>query len=373
MKSQKEESTRKNMKLFFIITGIGLGHTMREAAIIKEIKSQQPTTEIVIAGYKNSYRYFKGKYPVIKIHGHKFPEGSFSVSRVKSLIMNLPYPFCAQLDKAKLVKLIQEYGPDRIIVDIQPVGIEAARACNVKSIAIYNLDINEWQEFNKTLSKVNRIQSNIIFSFVKKAYSLADKVIIPTIHKPKSYGRYSLINPILRLMPYELPSEKELMKKLQLTRKPILVMLGGSKFGFKIADKIVRLAKGFDEHFIFFGYKELNEKNITSFRFKENFLEYLKTAKACILLSGHTALSEVVVYKKPALVFPFRNYVEHYINVSSLRSYIIPRYINSNIEEEQLSEYIKELLDKAPELEKALQKLTFPVNGAKEAAEIILR
>ena len=54
MKSQKEESTRKNMKLFFIITGIGLGHTMREAAIIKEIKSQQPTTEIVIASVASS-------------------------------------------------------------------------------------------------------------------------------------------------------------------------------------------------------------------------------------------------------------------------------------------------------------------------------
>src|SRR3989338_8619003 len=110
------------MKLLFVITGIGLGHTIRESAIISEIRRLDPETEIIIAGYKNSYRYFKGKFPTIKIHGHKFPESSFAVSRLKSLLINLPYPFWAWQDKKKLIKIINDFNPDKVIVDVQPAG-----------------------------------------------------------------------------------------------------------------------------------------------------------------------------------------------------------------------------------------------------------
>ena len=360
-------------KLLFIITGIGLGHTIREAAIINEIKKLKPDAEIVIAGFKKSYRYFKGKYPVIKLHGHKFPENSFSVSRLKSLFMNLPYPVWEYKDKKKLVKIIKEFNPDKVVVDIQPVGIDAALACNKKVIAVYNLDLDEWEEYQKNLSFLNRTQSRILFHYVKSTYDKADKVIIPSIHKPKVSGRYNLVHPILRQTPEELPPGKMLIKKLGLKTSPIVVMLGGSKFGYSIAEKLLAVAKNFDEHFIIFGYKNLKEKNITSFSFKENFLEYLKVSKAAILLSGHTALSEIIVYKKPALVFPFKNYVEHYINLDQIHDYVLAKYIDESMDEKTMEEYIRELLKESPRLKKNLNKLSFPKNGAREAAEIILR
>ena len=272
----------------------------------------------------------------------------------------------------KLIKLIKEFDPDKVIVDIQPVGIQAAIACSKPCIAIYNLDLNEWRSFTKNLSLFNKIESNIMMHYVKQSYEKANKVIVPTTHQPKKSGKYNVVHPIIRQLPSQLPSEQTLMKQLELKKPPIVIMLGGSKFGFCIAEKIVNIANKFNEQFIIFGYKDMKTRNITSFRFKENFLEYLKVSKAAILLSGHTALSEVIVYKKPSLVFPFKNYIEHYINIEELHDYILAKNIDKHVSEEQLTTYIKELLKVSSKLKTQLNKLHITKNGAKEAAEIIL-
>ena len=361
------------MRLLFVITGIGLGHTIREAAIIDEILKQRPDTRIVIAGFKNSYRYFKGKYPVLKLKGHKFPEDSFTINRLKLLVMNLPYPLWAAQDKRALRKLIEEFRPNKIISDLQPVGITMAREFNIPSVAIYNVDLQSLEQFYTQLSFLNKIQSKIIFHYVRKTYALADTVIIPRIRLQESNGKIKNVHPIIRALPSEFPQASAVMKKLKLKQPPILVMLGGSKFGYRIAEKLITIAKKFDEQFVIFGYKNFKEKNITSFTFKENFLEYLKAAKACILLSGHTALAECVVYKKPSLVFPFKNYIEHYLNVHELQECILTKYIDDTITEKDLESYIRELLLKSKALEKKLQHLRFPINGAQEAAKVILK
>src|SRR3989344_1413923 len=260
------------MRLLFVITGIGLGHTIREAAIMQEILRQKPNTKIMVAGFKNSYTYFRNKLPCIEIHGHKFPESDFEVSRLKSLLINLPYPIWDYKDKKKLIKTIKEFNPDKIIVDVQPVGIKAAIACKKPAIAIYNLDLEEWHNFNSKLSFLNRMESKLMFHYIKQSYDKADKVIIPTMKKSVKKSRYCFVSPILRKMPSELLPEKTLMKKLNLKSPPIVIMLGGSKFGFSIEGKIIEVAQYFKEEFIIFGYKDIKKGNVTSFKFNENFL-----------------------------------------------------------------------------------------------------
>lgn len=360
------------MKLLFVITGIGLGHTIREAAIIQEILKQKPDTKIAIAGFKNSYRYFHSQFPTTRLKGHQFPENSFTINRFKLLLMNLPYPFWLFHDKKALKSLIREFKPDKIISDLQPVGIEVAHELNIPSIAIYNVELSSLEKFYAKLSLLNKLQSRIIFHYVRKTYEMADHIIIPRIAHQKSRGKFHMVPPIIRTLPTQMPAEKTLMKKLKLSQPPVLIMLGGSTFGFKIAEKLKGIARNTQEQFIIFGYKNFKESNVTSFTFKENFLEYLKVAKACILLSGHTALAECMVYKKPTLVFPFKNYIEHYLNVHELDNLILTKYIDDSISEKDLQAYIQELLLNSKSLEKKLERLKFPVNGARDAARIIL-
>lgn len=95
--------------------------------------------------------------------------------------------------------------------------------------------------------------------------------------------------------------------------------------------------------------------------------------KSVILISGHTALSESIVYKKPFLVFPFKNYIEHYINVSEMKEFSLVKYIDSGLNEKELENYIRELIESSPELEKKLNKLKIGSKGTKEAVNLILK
>ena len=105
-------------------------------------------------------------------------------------------------------------------------------------------------------------------------------------------------------------------------KKPVLVMLGGSKFGVGLAKRIYEIADKFNEEFIIiFGsnLKPDGRKNIKYIRFSENFLGYLKECKGLITLGGNLTLSEGAYFRKPILSFPIKNHVEQVGNVESLK------------------------------------------------------
>jgi len=303
------------MKIFFIITGIGLGHTMREVAIINELKKRDKNLQIKIAGFESSYNYFKNSYQTMRIYGSKFPQSSFNVNSFKVMLYNLPY---------------------------------TGKKIGIKTISIYNLDLKTWDKYQETASLpiTAYLQSRFHFKFIADCYKNSDLVIIPTLKKKVSSKDTKFVDLIVRVYPNELPSEKKLMRKLSLRRKPILVMLGGSKFGFSIAEKIVNISQKFDEDFIFFGYKDTKKSNVTSFRF---------------------------VYRKPALIFPFKNYIEHYINVSEIKDISLVKYVDNRLNEKELENYITELVSEIPRLEKALKKLKVSNKGTKQAVDLILK
>src|SRR3989344_4676755 len=109
-------------------------------------------------------------------------------------------------------------------------------------------------------------------------------------------------------------------------------------------------------------------------KFKENFLEYLKVSKAVITLAGHSTLSEIVVHKKPALIFPIQNHLEQYINGYVLQKNNLALVKNlKEINPEILKKHIQEFLKKENKFENNLKKLNLTGNGAKQAAEIIMK
>ena len=59
------------MKIVSVITGIGYGHAIRQAAIISELEKKG--VEIEIASYGNAFEYFEQTYYSLKIEGPKFP------------------------------------------------------------------------------------------------------------------------------------------------------------------------------------------------------------------------------------------------------------------------------------------------------------
>ena len=358
------------MKYLFVITGIGFGHIMREEAVIKELLKKDKDAEIRIATYGIALNYFKKRFPLTEIIGQKFPDASYEVDATKVIFSNLFYPFQYFNNIKKIEKLIEAFKPDVVVCDAEPEGIAAAKKTNTKSVYIYNLDLKKI-DFRQNFG----LYTYIIKKAVNYSHENATQTIIPILtQETKKEGKINYINPIVRNNPNELPLEGKLMKELELKKQPILITIGGAKFGLKLVKTINNIAFYYDkEDFLIFGVNlKPKSDNILCLPFKSNFLEYLKAGKALISLSGHSILSEALVYKKPSLIFPIPNYLEQYQN-----SYLMNEYcINGDMEKLGLiymRNKIDELLDNLENLQNKLKSHHVNKNGALEAAEIILQ
>ncbi|MEM4245312.1 MAG: glycosyltransferase family protein [Candidatus Nanoarchaeia archaeon] len=311
------------MNVLFVVTGVGYGDSIRSHAVIKALLKRNPKTRIMVAGYDNSYNYFKDKYPTIKISGYKLLGMSLKF-RVLSFIANnyvLPYTWFSV--SLKLKKAVKSFKPDVIISDFEPAGIILGRMLRRPSVVIFAYDPLLFKYYKHKNKKL--ILESIYF---QKLYSLADVTIIPNLLGMKKSNEYVYVNPVVITKPSELPSERVLMRKLKLKKRPVLVMLGGSSFGVNLARRLMRVVKNFDEDFIIFGsnVKLPRRKNVKHFLFKPNFVEYLKVCKGVITLAGNLTLSECVVFRKPMLVFPIKDHVEQTLNAYALHNIAMVKY-----------------------------------------------
>jgi uncharacterized protein (TIGR00661 family) len=268
-----------------------------------------------------------------------------------------------------LKNLIEKFNPDVVIVDAQPEGIAAAKAMNKKSIYIYNLDLTHIN-YKKNFG----LYTYFLLKSIKFSYKNATKIIVPVLTQtPRIEDKVYYVNPIIREHPARLADEFTLMKELGFEKRPIIVTIGGSKFGMRLIKNIAHASKYYKEQFVIFGVDiKINSENIISLPFKENFLEYLKISKAVITLAGHCTLSEILFYKKPALIFPIANYLEQYQNSQLVKNYVMVR----DLEGVDLIE-TRNILDKffknLGEYERKVREIKYSVNGAFQAANIILQ
>ena len=286
------------MKILFVVTGVGYGDATREHANIKAFLKKDPKTKILVAGYDNSYNYFKNKYPTLKIQGYKMTGKSMKFSVWSFVLRNYLLPFYWSFATIRLRRKVKKFNPDVIITDFEPAGITLAKVLKKKCIAIFGYDpilLRQYKKKNK-LSKLMLMQTK----YLEGLYDQADFVIIPSLTGTKRKSiLYHYVNPVVRKRPGEIPPKNKLMKDLKLKKEPILVMLGGSNFGLKLAKNIIKVAKKVDEEFVIFGtkYNLKTPKNVKHVSFSRDTFKYLKVCKGMITLAGQGSLSEAAFYK----------------------------------------------------------------------------
>jgi uncharacterized protein (TIGR00661 family) len=360
------------MKILFVVTGVGYGDATREHANILAFKAKDPKTEILVAGYDNSYKYFKDKYPTIKIEGYKISGKAMKFGVWSFILKNYLLPFFWVFRAVRLRRKVKSFDPDIIISDFEPTGLTLAKLVKKKCIMVFGYDPLLFRQYKKK-NKINKIML-LQTKYLEGIYDRADFVIIPTLTGQKKRSLlYYYVDPIVRKKPEDLPSKAKIMEELKLEKEPILVMLGGSNFGLKLAKEIVEVAGTFkDEQFIMFGtqYKLKTPKNVKHIPFTRDVLKYLKASKAVITLAGQKSLSECLVYRKPMLIFPIQNHVEQLLNAFALRSAALVSH-KSNKHELELR--ITELLAKLPILKKKINALDIKGNGSDEIVEIVYK
>ncbi|MBI4154842.1 hypothetical protein HY498_02025 [Candidatus Woesearchaeota archaeon] len=345
------------MRIAFFVTGFGYGDSIRVHAVIRELLKEYPKTEIMIFGYDNSYEYFKDGFKIFKIKGYRFPDDVFGFKIFRFILKNLFLPLYWLLFSFNVYHELKDFDPDLIINDFEMLGCLMAKKLGKRCISIFGFDPEVYNEYPS-----KNFILNLQMKFIKHIYDLSDRVIISS-YNSKFKEKFNYVNPIIRAQPEEFDSESYLMKKLGFKKKPILVMLGGSNYGVSLAKRLFKLRKKFSEEFVFFGSEIIvSEKH---FKFKENYLEYLKICKGVITLAGNLTMSECMVYKKPMLVFPIKNHVEQLLNVYTLRDYLE----FGNIDDIENS--LKLFLNRFDEIKRNIEKAHITGYGAVEVVDII--
>ncbi len=365
------------MRYLFVVTGIGYGHSTRDLAIIDEIKKRDPKAKFLVAGYFCSYNFFKEKnFDVIRIEGEDFSGDDFKLKVFRVVRKNWDLPVKWTKDILRLVSVIKEFRPDFVVVDWEPVGIIASAITKTKSIMIFNYDPDTFRKFigRFNLSKSKAIQHQV----VSRIYSLSSKyskaIFIPSL-KRGLRGNFHFVDFMVRKKPKELPDKKTILKKLKLSREPILVMLGGTSYGYSLVRKMIKFFYLYDEDFLIFAYnKTFAAKNVRSLGFKDNYLEYLKVSKGVITLAGHSSFEECAIFKKPCLVFPIINHVEQTLNALEIEKVGFARvsYLN-DLDEKKISRDIRFFIRDLDKLSNKAKKFKIEGKGAFQIVDFLIK
>ncbi len=354
------------MKALFLVTGVGYGDATREHANIVAFLKKNKKNKVLVAGYDNSYEYFKDKYQTIKISGYRMHERNLKFQILRFLANNYNLPFSWVSSALKLKDKLRRFKPDIIISDFEPTGVLLSKLINRKCIIIFGYDPLRFESY----SSKNKVGLKVYFEakYFESIYNMADKVIIPSIFKNhKKIGKYIYVNPIMRESKKQ-PKEKILMKKLRLEKKPVIVMLGGSDFGHAIVNELLKVAHEFDEQFIIFGsrFGRIRTRNVEYIPFTNNFYDYLKVSKGVITLAGQLTLTECLFYRKPFIAYPIKDHVEQLLNAESLKNIGIIGTSPRNIKKD-----IKKMLKDSRRIIKGIKKLNIKTNGASQVVDVI--
>ena len=340
------------MKYLFIITGVAYGHLTRQESIISRLEKLDRNAEIVIAGYNTSYNYFKKKYKVIKLEpiyfGSECPRvKTFEIlSKNNRLISNW-------IKNYHIIKSFRKsFNPNVTVSDWEPFSLflkDCYMTWNYKPFPA------------RTLSFIfQKFLLNVLFSVIK----LVDKrIIIPSIMEMKDTRNFLYFPLIIRKFPDEVKEKKGY-------KNSIVVMIGGSDFGISLARKIRNVSKNFNEKFVFFGLKCKSENCIGFRGFRGDYLSFLKSSKAVISLAGYSGLSEALVYKKPNLIFPIKNWIEQDSVAREFEDYVKVGSIESS--EAEIKDILENFLLNLENYKKRLDSLEIK-DGAREVAEFLYR
>ena len=199
------------MKAMIFVTGVGYGDAVREECIIREILRRDKDNEVLIAGYDNSFEYFKGRYDVVSIKSYKFPDNSFELKFFDFIKCNILFYLFWIYDFFKLLFVMKRFDPDVVISDFEPIGAFMARFLKKKLVLVFGADPRVIGDVEKD-TKFMEMQAN----YVKRMYrykGYVSKVFIPSLNGELGEDElFSFTKLIVRKRLNELPSEAVLWK-----------------------------------------------------------------------------------------------------------------------------------------------------------------
>lgn len=375
------------MRVYFSPCGIGLGHVGRCVPIAKKLWKMG--VETTFSTYREGLRYLRQEgIPAVEAPPIGFkvkPDGTIDFRQTAAN----PGPFLASFTLTRQIvaeiEAMRRFEPDMVVSDSRVSPLLAAQLLGIPRISI----LNQFQIIvprRKRFLRLARFADFITLALIGKVWTAGVRVLIPdfpppytisvgNLRIPNSYrSRVKLIGPVLPVQPDELPSAEKIRGKLGLGDKPVIFApisgpLKERAYFTGILRKIFTKFPSDYQVVMSLGYpgappNPIHHSNLTVFTWVPNRFEYLKACDLVISRAGHSTLLQSICYGKPMILVPTPSHTEQLNNTrramelgvakmieqTNLKRRTLLDAVEEVLEDEQMSERVKEIQGKASEL-----------------------
>ncbi len=335
----------------------GLGNIRRMLTIATElVEADENTSVLLLSGspmvhtFRISPRIDYVKLPCVK----RTNNGNYAVSS-----LDLSYQDTLRLRANLILSTAMDYGPDLVIVDKKPFGLDDELATTVQALG----GLSERPKFLLLLRDILDSPEATISAWKRNGYYEAvdhfyDRILVVGMQEIfDACGEYLFPSPIRNKVEFcgyldrgkPNVSPLEIRRRLGLSNEPmVFVTAGGGEDGYQLlscyVEGLCRLNPKQAHHSVMMCGPEMDSTHyarleafacyrpkLTLRRFTDDMLSYMNTADVVVSMGGYNTICEILTLRKPAVVVPrVRPVQEQWMRVSRLAERNLLKMIHPN-------------------------------------------
>jgi len=291
------------MRIIYGVSGEGSGHSSRAKQMARHLLATGH--EVLFVSYNRGYAALHSHFPCHEIEGLRIISVNNRVSILRTLIYNLKKLPAFVRSVKSLRAVFNEFQPDVVITDFEPMTARFASARRLPLISLDNQHRMRYMDYaSPSHLWLERWFTERVIRWVvpKPDVSLATTFLMGPVKNAHTF----LFPPILR-------EEVGATKPTQGAHH--LVYVTGQY------DSLIETLRSFShERFIVYGYnKDEVSGNLYFKQFSTvGFLEDVASSQSIIATAGFTLMSEAMYLQKPYLAFPMHGQFEQQLNAFCL-------------------------------------------------------
>ena len=291
------------MRIIYGVSGEGSGHSSRAKEMATHLL--EAGHQVLFVSYNRGYAVLHKLFPCQRIDGLRILSVDNRVSILRSLVYNIRMLPAYYRSLQTLRRTFDEFKPDVVISDFEPMCARLATARQLPLISLDNQHRMRFMDYDspKHLQRDRWVTEQVIRAIVP----MPDVALATTfLQGPLKNSRTFLFPPILR-------SE---VGRLEPSSQGYHLVYVTSEYDTLI-DTLRQLP---EQRFIVYGYNR--NETCANLQFKEfssaGFLDDVAACESIIATAGFTLMSEAMYLQKPYLAFPMRGQFEQQLNAHCL-------------------------------------------------------
>ena len=323
---QKKKLKKKINRIAIFISDEGFGHSVRQKTIISEFFKYNPKIEFTIFNSKRLLflkEYFGNRlnyrYCFDTLHTVKKKNGELDLIKTKKILINWP-----KKSDSSIKKLLSEKNKlnfDIIISDLVPEAFKLGKILKIPTYGVARFAW-DWFFFNTDLKILKEIK------MIKKSLQLSNKIYFSTFIKKKilsnNYFNFKETNLIFNKNIFK-EGTNEFFKSRNTYK--CLIMDNGTKTNSILIQKTVKYLKKMPHIDFYISVDNFPEKlklyiaeqkNLIPIQGLKNMHRLIAYVDFLVARGGFNTITEILIFKKPALLIDEKNNPEVKENLSQM-------------------------------------------------------